>query len=163
MNVTEDVLRPDNRILAFLFNPAVRFQLLSRAWCFFQCSKTAVAMSRSASTLDFFQAALWRNGINGRRHYTGPRTGRDAAARAAASHLGFVVSNRALSGEPFSFYIALEGVPSTGPAPTFEGHGYMPNVTDLSLGTVAATMDSYGHWALTIAVPPLSVQVILMI
>ena len=38
-------------------------------------------------------AALWKHGVHARKHYTGPRAGRDAAARAAATHLGFALSN----------------------------------------------------------------------
>lgn len=107
------------------------------------------------------QAALWLHGISGRRHYDGPRAGRDAAARLAATHLGFVVSNRgnSTSAPPsFTFRIALEGLPSSGPAPVFTGHAYAPNATDAPLGQVAAVLDSYGHWALEVPVPQLTLQ-----
>lgn len=122
--VKEDILRPDNRILAYLFNPA---------------------------------AALWLHGIHDRDHYTGPRAGRDAAARAAATHLGIVVSNRGVA-DAFSFYVALEGIAASGPAPVLQGHGYGPNMTDVALGSVTAVLDSWGHWAVNLTVPPLAVQ-----
>ena len=107
----------------------------------------------------FSQAALWLHGIAWRRHFTGPRAGRDAAARAAATHLAIVLSNRDSSGGPaFVFRVVLEGVPASGPAPAFAGHAYAPNATDAPLGTVTATLDSYDHWVLELGVPSLSVQ-----
>jgi len=69
-----------------------------------------------------------------------------------------VLSNRDSSGEPFVFRVVLEGVPASAPAPVFAGHAYAPNATDAPLGTVNATLDSYGHWALELGVPSLSVQ-----
>ena len=79
-------------------------------------------------------------------------------------HLAIVLSNRDSSGGPaFVFRVVLEGVPASGPAPSFAGHAYAPNVTDAPnatdapLGTVNATLDSYGHWALELGVPSLSV------
>ena len=103
---------------------------------------------------------LWLHGIAGRRHhFTGPRAGRDAAARAAATHLAIVLSNHDSSGGPaFVFRVVLEGVPASGPAPSFGGHAYAPNATDAPLGTVTATLDSYDHWVLELGVPSLSVQ-----
>jgi hypothetical protein len=105
------------------------------------------------------QAALWLHGVRGRKaQYAGPREGRDAAARAAASALGFVISNRASSGAPFTFHIALEGVPPAASAPAFDGHEYGTNATDAPLGRVVATRDAWGHWAVDLPVPPLTLQ-----
>lgn len=142
--VTEDELRPDNRILAYLFNPAVRLHITPRtAYLFFMF----VAHD---------QAAIWLHGISGRQQYAGPKSTRDAAARAAATHLGVALSNR--SPEPFNFTVVLEGIPANAPAPVFDGHEYGPNVTDVSLGSVSATLDSYGHWALKLSLSPLVIQ-----
>ena len=44
------------------------------------------------------------------------------------------------------------------PRPAFAGHAYVPNATDAPMGTVTAMLDSYGHWALELGVPSLSVQ-----
>ena len=121
----------------------------------FECSSLLLRLFlRSA-----IQAALWLNNITGRRHYHGPRAGRDAAARAAASKLGFAISNRASVLPSFSFRISFEGMSLNGPAPVFDGHAYEPNATDVPLGNVTAILDSYGHWQLELSVPPLTVQV----
>lgn len=104
-------------------------------------------------------AALWLHGVEGRTHYTGPRAGRDAAARAAATHLGFALTNRG-NATSFNYNIALLGmsVPPAGTAPVFAGFAFSPSQRDVALGNVTARLDAWGHWALEVAVQPLQIQ-----
>jgi len=102
-------------------------------------------------------AALWRRGVHGRAHYRGPRAGRDAAARAAATHLGFAVTNEG-NATAFTYHVVVEGAAAGAPAPAFEGAAFSGFARDAPLGTKVAARDAWGHWAVDVEVPPLTVQ-----
>ena len=102
-------------------------------------------------------AALWRHGLAGVARVVVPRARRDAAARAAATHLGVVLTNRG-NATGFTFAVALLGVPQGGaPPPVFAGFAYGPTQHDVPLGNFTAAMDAYGHWALQLTLPPLTI------
>ena len=126
VEVAEDEVRGDQRVLAYLFDPA---------------------------------RARWAGGAGGAGAAGSSRaTLRDPSrARAAATHLGVVLSNRWVA-HSFSARVALAGA-AGGAAPEFDGFAYGPNVTGAPLGRRAATRNATsGEWGLDLVLAPLTLQ-----
>jgi hypothetical protein len=80
-------------------------------------------------------------------------------ARAAATSLGIVVTNRATPAVPFTFRVSVAGVPSSAPAITLAGYAFAYNSTNVALGSVTATQNTTtGLWDL--ALPPVPTNTI---
>jgi hypothetical protein len=120
-------------------------------------SSGVLAKQRPLAYLFAPAAALWLHGVHGRAHYDGPRAGRDAAARAAATHLGIALTNEN-NATAFEYRLVLEGLAAGAPAPAFDGFAFGPAQRDVPLGRVTAAIDKWGHWVLNISATPLSIS-----
>ena len=131
VNVGEDLIRPDFRVLAYLYDPAMaRWKVPSGA---------QPPLSESARTSLFDSAR----------------------AHAAATKLGFVVTHRlnATVSPNFTFLVDIVDVPTDSPLPTFSGHLYSANQTDETLGTKTASRDpSTGIVSLSVTLTPQTIQ-----
>jgi hypothetical protein len=80
-------------------------------------------------------------------------------ARAAATHLGLVLSNRWVA-HSFSARLALAGTGGgAAAAPEFDGFVYGPADAGTPLGRRAATVNaSTGEWGLDVVLEPLTLQ-----
>lgn len=114
LNVTEDERRPDVRVLAYRFDPA-RAQ-----WLAGPAGEKDEGARRAGATL-----ATLRD---------------DSAARAAATKLAVVLSNRL--NVSVSITVQLADNPGSAALPTLSGHLYAPNVTDGALGSVVPTRNA---------------------
>ena len=126
VHTEEDVLRPNARVLAYLYNPS---------------------------------AALWLHPHDRSHHariFDPPGPLRDASARAAATHLAFVLTNSDCCAN-FTTSVILTGVQPS-PQLSFSGHAYSPTLKDAGLGVVTPFLNSFGHLQLNVTVPPLTIQ-----
>jgi hypothetical protein len=129
LDVVEDVVRSDQRVLAYLFDPA------RARWRY--ADGRAPPLPRGASSRE---------------------TLRDGArARAAATHRAVVVSNRWFE-HAFDARVAFAGARG-GAAPAFDGYAYGPAFTNVSLGRRTADADAVtGEWGFNVTVDALTLQ-----
>ncbi len=125
VDVAEDSVRTTQRVLAYLFDPA---------------------------------AARWlraRGAPPGKRHPPSRDTLRDgAAARAAATRLGVVLTNSWVE-HNFTASVTLAG--ATAPQ-NFAGFAYGPSQRDAPLGKVASSRGADGRFSISATLQPLQVQ-----
>lgn len=129
VNVTEETVLEDVRILAYLYSPSMARWLQP----------------------DFVQPRV-EPGSSGRTLRD------DATARAAATKLGFVVTNR-YNTTSVDVTVDISGIDTSAGLPTFDGYLYNPNATDVSLGSVTAqTNTSTGLPYLALTLQPTTIQ-----
>ncbi len=134
VNVEEDVVRPDVRVLAYLFDPAKARWLLPHG-------SPPLPVPAKGST---------RRVLAGEEAET-------ARLRASATKLAFVLTNR-WQVTPVAATVSLANV-VRGTTLSFTGHQFTPNVTDGALGTVTAMRNPVtGVPFVAVAVEPLSIQ-----
>jgi hypothetical protein len=132
INVSEDMIRPDFRVLAYLYDPKMARWKQPRG-------------SPNPSPSESARSSL----LDGSR------------AQSAASKIGFVVTHRlnATVAPNFTFLVDIINVPTNSPPPTFSGHLYSANETDISLGTKVATRDpTTGVLSLSVTLTPETIQ-----
>jgi hypothetical protein len=129
VEVGEDEVRGDQRVLAYLFDPA-------RA-------RWALPGERAPHpSLYPSSRATLRN---------------PARARAAATHLGMVLSNRGAA--VFAARVALAGTSVKDPPLAFDGFVYGPTQLAVPLGRRTATANATsGEWGLDVELQPLTLQ-----
>ena len=130
INVTEDEVRYDVRIMAYLYNPQKAIWLLEK-----EGKQREVEKGSTRKVMD----------------------GNDHDLRAAATKLGFVVTNR-MNSTVTNMNIQLEGISNIGNM-QFHGHLYTGNITDQDLGIQIPILNTTNQqYYLPLVVEPYSIQ-----
>ena len=129
INVTEDTIRPDFRILAYLYDPAMARWDKNTQPALLEGAKSTLLDSTRAN------AAATKLGF------------------VVTHRLNATVA------PDFTFNIDITGMSAGSPLPTFSGHLYSANVTDSNLGTKTATRDpTNGMLSLSVTLSPQTIQ-----
>jgi hypothetical protein len=131
INVTEDEIRPDFRILAYLYDPTM--------------ARWKNKNKHQPSLVESARRTLKE----------------DTRAKAAVTKLAFVITHRlnATVSPNFIYNITIVNIPLDVPLPVFTGHLYSFNATDIDLGTRTTSRDSMnGNILLTVTIEPETIQ-----